>query len=117
MRCPFFKPSLTGLDVSSEEGNDGRGCVDVMEPGAAIGRDIAKGEAVEAEIDAFISRRDAQRRKSEPERETEASWKAAEKLQEAARRRENRAGCTGGTCTGRSSTGDCRRSTRPRRRA
>ena len=69
------------------------GRVDVMrQPGQALNRDIAKGESVEAEINAFISRRHEQRRKSEPERETEAAWRAAEKLQEAARRRENRAG-------------------------
>ena len=42
-----------------------------MELGWAIGRDIAKGEAVEAEIDVFISRRDAERRKSEGERAEE----------------------------------------------
>jgi hypothetical protein len=67
----------------------------MREPGAAIGRDIAAGEAVEHELDAFISRRHEQRRKSEPEREAEAVWVAAEKRQEAARRRENRAGWYG----------------------
>ena len=67
----------------------------MREPGRALSRDIAKGEAVEAEIDVFISRRDGERRKSEPERELEAAWVAAEKLQEAARRRENRAGWYG----------------------
>jgi hypothetical protein len=63
-----------------------------MNPGAGIGRDIAKGEAVETEIDVFISRRDAERRKSEPERELEAVWRAFERIHEAARRREARAG-------------------------
>ena len=58
------------------------------DPGRAIGREIAAGEAVEKELDAFISRRDNQRRKSEPERETEAAWVAAERRQEALRRRE-----------------------------
>ena len=60
-----------------------------------IGRAIASGERAEAELDSFISRRHEQRRKSEPERELEAAWVAAEKLQEAARRRENRAGWYG----------------------
>jgi hypothetical protein len=60
-----------------------------------IGREIAAGEAVEHELDAFISRRHEQRRKSEPERELEAVWKASERVQEAARRRENRAGWYG----------------------
>ena len=69
--------------------------MDVMEPGAALNRDIAAGEAVEHELDAFISRRDAERRKSEPERELEAVWKASERRREAARRRELRAGWYG----------------------
>ena len=64
-------------------------------PGAAIGREIASGERAETELDSFISRRHEQRRKSEPERELEVAWVAAEKLQEAARRRENRAGWYG----------------------
>ena len=49
------------------------------EPGRPIGRDIAAGEAVEHELDAFIYRRHEQRRKSEPEREAEAAWVAAER--------------------------------------
>jgi hypothetical protein len=53
--------------------------VDVMEPGAAIGRDIAKGESVEAEIDAFISRRDAHRRKSEGDRGEEEAFMVSER--------------------------------------
>ena len=61
------------------------------EPGRPIGRDIAAGEAVEHELDAFISRRHEQRRKSEPEHEAEALWKAFERRQEALRRQENAA--------------------------
>lgn len=61
-------------------------------PGAGIDRDIAAGERTEAELSAFISRRHQQRLKSEPQRELEAAWVATEKLQEAAKRRENRAG-------------------------
>ncbi len=53
-----------------------------------IGREIASGERAEAELDSFISRRDAQRRKSEPERELEAAWVEAERRQEAHRRAE-----------------------------
>lgn len=67
--------------------------MDVMrEPGAAIGRDIAAGEAVEHELDSFISRRHEQRRKSEGERATEDAWREAERRQEARRWAENRAG-------------------------
>jgi hypothetical protein len=67
--------------------------VDTMsEPGRAIGREITTGERAEAELDNFISRRHEQRRKSEPERELEAVWKASERVLEAARRREARAG-------------------------
>ena len=63
----------------------------VRQPGLEIGRDIARGERAEAEIDSFISRRDEQRRKSEPERELEAVWRASERVQEARRREENAA--------------------------
>ena len=60
-----------------------------------IGRAIASGERAEAELDSFISRRHEQRRKSEPERELEAAWVAAEKREDARRRQENRAGWYG----------------------
>ena len=69
--------------------------MDVMEPGAAIGREIGAGERAEAELDTFISRRDEQRRKSEPERELEAAWVDAERREAARRRAENRAGWYG----------------------
>ncbi len=64
----------------------------IRQPGAAIGRDIAKGEAVEAELDAFISRRHEQCRRSEAEREAEAAFREAERSLETRRRAENRAG-------------------------
>ncbi len=64
----------------------------MKEPGQALNRDIAAGEAVEHELDAFISRRHEQRRKSESERELEAVWRVSERVLEAARRREARAG-------------------------
>ena len=69
--------------------------MDVMEPGAAIGREIATGEGAEAELSAFISRRHEQRRKSEPERVLEAAWVEAERREAARRRAENRAGWYG----------------------
>lgn len=67
----------------------------VRNPGAAIGREIARGEGAEAQIDAFISRRDIQRRKTEGDRETEEMWRASERRQEARRRAENLAGWYG----------------------
>ncbi len=63
----------------------------MMEPGAAIGRDIAAGEAVEAEIDAFISRRDAQRRKSEGARAAEEAFMVSERAYFARQEAERRA--------------------------
>ena len=57
-----------------------------------IGWEIATGNRADAEVDAFISRRHEQRRKSEPERETEAVWVEAERREAARRRAENRAG-------------------------
>ncbi len=57
----------------------------VRQPGAAIGRDIAKGEAVEAELDHFISRRDARCRASEGDRATENLWEVSSRLQQARR--------------------------------
>ena len=69
--------------------------MDVMEPGAAIGREIATGERAEAELDAFISRRHEQRRKSEGERAEEDFWREAERREAARRRQENRAGWYG----------------------
>ncbi len=65
----------------------------MMEPGAAIGREIATGER--AELDSFISRRHEQRRKSEPERKLEAAWAEAERREAARRRQENRVGWYG----------------------
>ena len=50
--------------------------MDVTEPGRAVGREIASGEAVEHELDAFVSRRHDQRVKSEGERAAEELWEA-----------------------------------------
>ena len=52
------------------------------------GREIATGERAESELDAFIPRRDSQRRKDEGERAVEDLWKARERLEVARRRRE-----------------------------
>ena len=59
-----------------------------MESGRAIGRDISKDEAVEHELDAFIARRDKQRRRTE---DVEEAWMESERGYEEQRRRENRA--------------------------
>lgn len=60
----------------------------IGEPGQAIGRDIGAGERAEAELNAFISRRDTQRRRDEGEQTVEDLWKARERLEAARRRRE-----------------------------
>jgi hypothetical protein len=49
------------------------------QPGQGIGRDIATGEKVEAEIDAFASRRHEQRVKNEGERLAEEVWMESER--------------------------------------
>ncbi len=64
----------------------------IMEPGHALSREIAAGEGAEAQIDAFIARRDTERRKSSGDQATEDFWKAAEQREDAHRRRENAAG-------------------------
>ena len=48
----------------------------------------AQGEKVELELDAFITKRDAQRRRSEGERLAEEVWMESERLYNARRRRE-----------------------------
>ena len=44
------------------------------EPGLSIGRSIARGEAVESELDAFISKRHEARVRDEGERAVEDAW-------------------------------------------
>jgi hypothetical protein len=97
---PLFGAGLIGFRDTDEKRdvvtNEREKDVDVMRPpGAALSHEVAKGEAVEAEIDAFISRRHKHRCKSEAERELGAAWKASERRQEAATRREARAGWYG----------------------
>ena len=62
------------------------------QPGRGIGREVGRGEAVEHELDAFISKRHEQRVKSEGERLTEEAWRESERRAEARRREENRGG-------------------------
>ena len=45
-----------------------------------LGSAVAPGEAVEAEIDQFIERRDEQRRQTEGEREEEEAWSESVRL-------------------------------------
>jgi len=60
--------------------------VDVAQWGWGISRDIGRGEAVEAEMDAVISKRHEQRVKSEGERQLEEAWREGERRVEAPRR-------------------------------
>ena len=62
------------------------------QPGRGIGCDIGRGEAVEYELDAFISKRHEQRVKSEGERQAEEAWRESERREELRRREENRGG-------------------------
>ena len=59
-------------------------------PGAALPRDIAAAEIVEAELDAFISRRHERRVAEEGERQAEEMWAASERAYFARRREANR---------------------------
>jgi ABC-type phosphonate transport system ATPase subunit len=58
----------------------------MREPGRTLSRDIARGEAVEKELDVFVSRRDTKRRESEGERAVEELWQVSERLHDADRR-------------------------------
>ena len=60
-------------------------------PGRAVGRDIASGEAVEHEIDNFILRRHDRRVSDEGERPETEAWIESERRHDAHRRAENRA--------------------------
>jgi hypothetical protein len=62
------------------------------QPGLGIGREIGRGEAVERELDAFISKRHEQRVQTEGERLLEEAWRESERRAEARRREENRGG-------------------------
>jgi hypothetical protein len=53
--------------------------------------DVARGEIAEAQLTAFIKRRDRQRRQTEGERRMEEAWMESERRYDEERRRENRA--------------------------
>jgi hypothetical protein len=53
--------------------------------------DIARGEAVESELTAFVAKRDAQRRRTEGDRAEEEAWMKSSRRHDARRRSENRA--------------------------
>jgi hypothetical protein len=74
-----------------------------MEPGLAIGRDILKDEAVEHELDAFIARRDKQRRRT-GDAEEEAWMKSERRYNEQRRRERKRQRGMAGTSTRLSAT-------------
>jgi hypothetical protein len=66
--------------------------VDVAaQPGRGIGRDIGRGEAVERELDAFISKRHEQRVQAEGERLALEMWQESERRHAERRREEMRA--------------------------
>lgn len=56
--------------------------------GAALSRDITRGEKVDADIDNFISKRHEKRVAEEGERAVEDAWKAAERRAAAERDRQ-----------------------------
>jgi hypothetical protein len=64
----------------------------MREPGAVIGRGIARGERAETDLDAFISKRHEQRGVVERERAVEEAWRVSERHQEARRRAEDHTG-------------------------
>ena len=70
----LFAYSLSGF-IKASEGSTA--VKDDVPTGAALNRSLlgptAPGEGVEAELDAFVSRRDKQRRRTEGERAEEAS--------------------------------------------
>jgi hypothetical protein len=72
--------------------------VDIVQPGRRIGPDISKGEFVEAEIDAFISKRHDRRLVEESHRPSEELWAASERAYFARRREENRLAWQGYFC-------------------
>ena len=58
----------------------------IKEPiGAALNRDIAKGEHVEEELEQFISRQERDRLRIEGERVQEEAWRTSERRRDAAR--------------------------------
>ena len=62
------------------------------QPGRGIGCDIGRGEAVEYELDAFISKRHEQRVKTEGERQLEEACRESKRREKLRQREENRGG-------------------------
>jgi hypothetical protein len=60
------------------------------EPRRGVGRDLAPGALVDAQIDAFIVQRHDKRVQGEGEREAEELWKQSERRRAAAERAANR---------------------------
>jgi hypothetical protein len=58
----------------------------MREPGRSISRDIARGELVEKELDAFVSKRHESRVVDEGERPTEEAWMESGRRHDASRR-------------------------------
>ena len=77
--APPFTPSFTDVIKTSERSTD----VTIDEH--------ARGEKVEAEIDAFVLKRDAERRRTEGERAAEEIWMESERRYDARRVAGNRA--------------------------
>jgi hypothetical protein len=65
--------------------------LELAQPGRAIGRDISRGEAVEHELDSFISKRHGQRVAEEGGRLEMEAWRVTELAEEARKREERRA--------------------------
>jgi hypothetical protein len=63
--------------------------------GAGLSRDIATGEKVEAELDAFVAKRHRERVATEGERDEEAAWAESARRLLAKRAEEKRAGLAG----------------------
>ena len=61
-------------------------------PGRDLPREMASEDRADAQIDAFITRRDEKRRESEGYWAAEAAWREAERRLETRRRAENRVG-------------------------
>jgi hypothetical protein len=67
-----------------------RDLIDDRPVGAALGRDLAPGEAVEGAIDHFISIRHEKRVKEEGDRVEAEAWKESERRMQEKRRQQNR---------------------------
>jgi hypothetical protein len=69
-------------------GRGGNDLIDERPVGAALNRDISRGEVVDADLDKLISRRHDARVAEEGERDLEEAWCESERRAEAARKAE-----------------------------